>query len=325
MNKLILEKLLPLTEEEKIILNSGGKIKRDIYTEENKFIIDSHKLLEKGKLIDMRPHTRFAHFPKHTHNYIELIYMCSGITTHIINGKTIQLNQGEILLLSQNCAQEILPASENDLAVNFIIVPEFFVSESSFPAQESIIGEFLINCLTRGNDFSEYMYYKVADNLPIQNLAENLIWTTLNPHPFGRRILENTMNLLFLQLVNSTNLIKESKADYDKQLLFKALHYIENNYKTASLTELSKQLNQNIFLMSRLIKQYTGKTYNELLKSRKLSQAVYLLTHTKLDIAGIAADVGYENRSYFYRIFNEKYGMTPKEYRNKYFANKDTF
>lgn len=324
MNDIILEKLSPLTDEEKSIL-SGGSIEKQIYTEKSGFVIDSQKLLEKGKLIDMRPHTRFAHFPEHTHNYIELIYMCKGTTTHIINGDKINLNEGEILLLSQNCAQEILPAGKEDIAVNFIIVPEFFASESSFPAEESIIGEFLINCLTCGNDFSEYLYYKVSDNLPIRNLAENMIWTVLNPHPFGRRILENTMNLLFLQLVNSTDMIKESKSDYEKQLLLKSLHYIENNYKTASLTELSKQLNQSVFIMSRLIKQYTGKTYNDLLKSRRLSQAVYLLTHTRLDIAGISADVGYENRSYFYRIFNEKYGMTPKDYRNKYFANKDTF
>ena len=325
MNSVILDKLMPLTEEENNILNGGGKIEKNIYTEESGFIIDSRKLLEKGKLIDMRPHTRFAHFPKHTHNYIELIYMCKGSTTHIINGDKVILNEGEILLLSQNCGQEIMPANKEDIAVNFIIVPEFFASESSFPAEESIIGEFLINCLTRGNDFSEYLHYKVSDNLPIRNLAENLIWTALNPHPFGRRILENTMNLLFLQLVNSTDMIKDTKADFEKQLLLKSLHYIENNYKTASLTELSKQLNQSVFIMSRLIKQYTGKTYNDLIKSRRLSQAVYLLTHTRLDIAGIATDVGYENRSYFYRIFNEKYGMTPKDYRDKYFANKDTF
>ena len=39
-------------------------------------VIDSDKLLEAGQLITIRPHTRFVHFPEHTHNYVEVIYMC---------------------------------------------------------------------------------------------------------------------------------------------------------------------------------------------------------------------------------------------------------
>ena len=60
-----------------------------------------------------------------------MIYMCSGQTTHIVNDKTIVLSEGEILLLSQNSVQEILPAGENDIAVNFIILPEFFSTNIS--------------------------------------------------------------------------------------------------------------------------------------------------------------------------------------------------
>ncbi len=52
--------------------------------------------------------------------------MCSGRTTHIVNGKMLDLYEGEILLLGQNAKQEILPASGNDIAVNFIVLPQFF-------------------------------------------------------------------------------------------------------------------------------------------------------------------------------------------------------
>lgn len=51
--------------------------------------IDSQLLLDEGKLITMWPHTRFAYFPKHTHNYIEMVYMCHGTTTHRINDHEI--------------------------------------------------------------------------------------------------------------------------------------------------------------------------------------------------------------------------------------------
>ena len=64
--------------------------------------MDSEKLLKKGKLIQVRPHTRFVNFPKHRHNYVEVIYMCQGTTTHILNGSRVVLEEGDLLFLNQN-------------------------------------------------------------------------------------------------------------------------------------------------------------------------------------------------------------------------------
>ena len=121
-------------------------------------------MLEKGKLIDIRPHTRFIHFPVHRHNYVEIIYMCSGSTTHIIGGhNTVKLETGELLFLNQNATQEILPAGEDDIAVNFIVLPEFF--DRAFLMMEEESG------------LVDYLHFQVKDELPIQNLIENMIWT----------------------------------------------------------------------------------------------------------------------------------------------------
>lgn len=48
-----------------------------------------------------------------------------------------------------------------------------------------------------------------------------------------------------------------------------------------------------------------------------MNQAVYLLSNSKLSVSDIIESVGYDNSSYFYRIFKEKYGMSPKEYRGR--------
>ena len=52
--------------------------------------------------------------------------MCAGRTIHIVNGKHIKLNQGELLFMNQSATHEILEAQQRDLAVNFIVLPEFF-------------------------------------------------------------------------------------------------------------------------------------------------------------------------------------------------------
>ena len=121
MNAEIVKQLSVITEEEQKILDGQKDINKKIYTKKKELVIDSEKFLQKGKLIQVRTHTRFVHFPKHRHNYVEVIYMCKGSTTHIIDGNQVVLNEGDLLFLNQNATQEILPAGENDIAINFII------------------------------------------------------------------------------------------------------------------------------------------------------------------------------------------------------------
>ena len=106
----ILEKLIPITEEERTILDGADTVDKSIYTTHGGSVIRSKKFLSEGRLISVRAHTRFVHFPEHTHDFLEAVYMCSGETTHIINGKRLVLKEGELLFLGQNARQEILPA-----------------------------------------------------------------------------------------------------------------------------------------------------------------------------------------------------------------------
>ena len=48
---------------------------------------------------------------------------------------------------------------------------------------------------------------------------------------------------------------------------------------------------------------------------QRFQKAVVLLMETDLPVEEIAANVGYENMSYFYRQFKARYGMTPRQYR----------
>ena len=76
----ILEQLKQITPEEQDIIDGGREINRDIYMLGRDNTVNSKKLLDEGKLITMRKHTRFIAFPEHTHDYVELIYMCQGST-----------------------------------------------------------------------------------------------------------------------------------------------------------------------------------------------------------------------------------------------------
>lgn len=316
MHKDIIDALSVITEEEQAILDGQVGINRTLYTEKREMIVDSNKLLAHGKLIEIRPHTRFVHFPKHKHNYVEVIYMCSGSTKHKINDKEVILKAGELLFLNQNATQEIFTAGEQDIAVNFIIQPEFFDTTFMMLGEENnLLRDFLIGCLCNDLRYTNYLLFRVADVLPIQNLVENMIWTIMNNQTNKRSINQTTMGLLFLQLLNYTDKLNSEGNSFEQDLMFRVLSYIEENYKDATLTELSNLLKYDIYWLSRAIKKQTNETFKDLLKTKRLNQSAYLLSHTKLSVAEIIAAVGYDNTSYFHRIFKERFQMSPKEYR----------
>ena len=63
-------------------------------------------------------------------------------------------------------------------------------------------------------------------------------------------------------------------------------------------------------------KYITGKTYTQIVQEKRLAQAAFLLKNTKRNVTDISVAVGYENISYFHRIFAAAYGKSPKHYRD---------
>ena len=84
MDAVLLQRLAQITEEERELLQGRG-VDRALYASGRAFEVDAAKMLEKGKLMSIRPHTRFAPFPRHSHNYVEIMYMCRGKTVHRID------------------------------------------------------------------------------------------------------------------------------------------------------------------------------------------------------------------------------------------------
>ncbi|MCR4633484.1 MAG: AraC family transcriptional regulator [Erysipelotrichaceae bacterium] len=317
MNDKLLSKLSAITKEEEDILQGKTYVNRKLYySDEKKDEIDADLVLQNGKLIDIRPHTRFVHFPKHTHNYIEFVYMVQGSTTHLIDEEKIVLRQGDLLFLNQKAVQEILPAGKDDIAVNFMILPQFFDEAFAMIYEEqSALKDFIISCLTSKTTSSNYLYFSASGILPVQNLLENLIYNLMEDEPNKRSMNQITMGLLFLSMISHSSSIQVSENSFDSKITMEVLSYIENKYPDASLTEFAETKNFDIYTLSRIIKKQTGSTFKKLLENKRMAQASFLLKNTKLTVEEIALSIGYENLSHFYRLFEKTYGMRPRTYR----------
>lgn len=67
----------------------------------------------------------------------------------------------------------------------------------------------------------------------------------------------------------------------------------------------------------RLVKELTGETFSKVLQSKRCDIAAQKLRDTDLSIENIISDIGYANESFFRKVFRDKYGKNPLEYRKR--------
>lgn len=100
-----------------------------------------------------------------------------------------------------------------------------------------------------------------------------------------------------------------------EELVQAALDEITKNYREASLSNVARSYGVSLAYVSECVRAQTGRTYKELLQKHRMETAARLLRRSDWNIQQIITYVGYENTSYFYRLFHERYGLSPREYR----------
>lgn len=314
----VLEELLCFTEEEINNLNNENTIDRSIYLSEKSNVVDCDKIFNKNELFSVRKHARFKEYPKHRHNYIEFMYVYTGKMIHIIDGKEVVIGEGELLLLNQNVEHSIEYASENDIIFNFIIRPEFLEFLASMMDEDNKIFRFIFNVLYSWDSYGEYLVFRVSDIGKIRDMVEEIITNVYRPQVNNVFILKMRIGLLLAELMNHPEKVETHAAESTEKLLsISILNYIYADYKEGSLQVLSEKINIPDYKICKVIKKHTGKTFKQIVQEVRLKNTIDLLKTTKMTIVDIMEEVGYENITYFYKIFKAKYGVTPHEYRNK--------
>ena len=89
----------------------------------------------------------------------------------------------------------------------------------------------------------------------------------------------------------------------------------DNDEAESSLDELASRFFTNKFYLTRIFKQVTGFTIREYLHIQRVQKAQEFLRSSLLPITEIALMVGFENVSYFEKIFRRYCMQSPREYR----------
>ena len=317
MRQELLERLTPYTEQERDILR-GKEIEPEIFGDPSHSVVSTERIVRHGQQIILSPHTRFTAFPNHKHDYIEVCYCCSGSLTHRVNDlEEITVHAGELLLLNRHAVHAIACCGQQDIAVNFLVLPSFFDTTMPLIGSDNVLGKFLISAVKEKDGDISYLYFQVADMPVVQNLVENLIYSLMGLETSSVREEKLTMALLFLQLLGASGRMTVRGNSSGENLVVAALGEIDDNPAGASLARVAEKNHVSSAYLSRIIRERTGLSFKEHLMEKRLSRAAELLSETRMSVTEAAAAVGYENTSFFFRIFRKKYGYTPKEYRSQ--------
>lgn len=112
-----------------------------------------------------------------------------------------------------------------------------------------------------------------------------------------------------------TQKIFVEKEDTTKE---KILGYIQDHFteQQFSLGQLAEQFHLSQSYVTRLIKQETGSSFSELLTRMRIDRAVSLLVRSPdMKLVEIAERTGFASQHYFSRVFKEKTGFSPADYR----------
>lgn len=314
MNQQLLRRLSELTEEEKR-LQAGLPLEREGYTQGSSFIFSSQKLLPPSRMITIRPHTRFAAFPAHSHDYVEILYMLRGQTVHELPGRgPLTLSAGELLMMNCQATHAIRLCGEEDVGVNFIVQPAFFDEALAAVGPSNALGRFLMDALKRGESTVPYLHFRVAQVKAIQSLLESILFSMLDERPAGQRMLKTAMTLLMMNLLEHTGQLSLPETG-GNALVVAALEEIRQNYATISLKDFAAAHHVSAAYLSQTVRRATGESCTRLIQCQRMARAKRLLRETDLSVGDVCAAVGYANTGHFYHLFQQDTGMSPREYR----------
>jgi AraC family transcriptional activator of pobA len=262
---------------------------------------------------DLKTHLKTHQFVNNPHKhstYISILFT-KGTGMHQIDFTTYPVKPGSIFLLNPGQAHCWNLSKDADGYV-FIHTQEFY------------------NGLFSNHKIEDFPFFHLSQNYPlivIKNKELDKIEAYFKEmdlefhRPFSDTALKlgTLLNLVYIEL---SRLYKDKKQASENEnntyLKVKKLQkLIDRNYKIKKFPkEYANLMNMTTRHLSRICQETLKKTTTELISDRILLEAKRMLIHKDISISSVADELGYEDISYFTRLFKKNTGLSPKEFQN---------
>ena len=165
--------------------------------------------------------------------------------------------------------------------------------------------------------FSAYRDFDYALDAIKYNVFDYII------KPFSRSTLIETITKLSLKI----SAAKHQKDEYIQfindtdEIVSASMQFITEHYhEDISVRDVAQHVNLSDGYFSTVFKKKTNESFVATLKKIRLKKAKELLRDKTVKISSIPHQIGFKSYSYFTKVFQQEYGETPTDYRNKYFS-----
>lgn len=267
-------------------------------------------------LFHTRKH-RGAHSLPNTH----LLHCIRGsCVVQIEQGDPLYLHKGDTCVVRSGVSHAYYNLSETSLVLHAALT-DAFVGNVLLPRlpQNYLQVSFFRNIVFQKQDSCTHLFVQDASAGEISYFLTSAFYHNLYRPPMYEELVNGFMLLFFTHLLQAMGQEQSpERAISAEQTLQQLQAYIAANCRTVTLRELAEQFHFNESYLSQYLKKNTGETFTSLLQNARLSAASKLLISTTLSVVDIADKVGYQNMSYFYRLFSKVNQCSPAEYRARF-------
>ena len=284
---------------------------------EGRTVVDSFEKVnfQKDSSIRIWYNEQNHNYDKHCHNALEIIMPVENHYDVDASDQNYHLLPGEILIIPSG---EMHALYAPETGKRFIF--QFDVSGISQMKGYTSIQSLMTSCLHITKLSFPQIYgdiYQILIQIRNEYFSSN---------EFRELAIYSHLINLFVSIgrnhINDMDLFPNKKSHKQKEYLQKfndVLDYIDSHYtEELTLDDIADFSGFSKYHFTRLFKQYTDSTFYDYLSFRRIKSAEELLANPELSITEIALQSGFSSISTFNRIFKQKKGCTPSEYRSLY-------
>ncbi|HFI0027215.1 TPA: helix-turn-helix domain-containing protein [Streptococcus suis] len=261
--------------------------------------------------------------PYHFHNYVEIIVVLEGKMIIELESEHLHLTRGDIFVAGPQLIHKNREIDDDTFVLNIALKKTAFSTSDLEYLRRSESGGYLTDILFFLSDKQDRGYYTVfhsKDSDGVMITVANIIYEYYEKNDIhSSQIIRHELLVLFAKLLRlaakSTDNMTSNRQQGLELLSF--LQYIEQHYASITLEEMGIHFGFNPSYLSTYLKKHTGKSFIKLVHLQRVNVAADYLLYTEAPIEKISYQIGYENPSYFYRIFKKIMGTSPAEYRQE--------
>nr|MBQ8252446.1 AraC family transcriptional regulator [Lachnospiraceae bacterium] len=250
------------------------------------------------------------HFLCHWHEDMEFIYIADGTMDYFVNGKSISLKTGEMILVNSGRLHYGYSDHKQDCRYYCVVLHPSLIT-----ANKKLHERYIAPVIN--NRVPDYFLFSEDDEITQLLLKIYHAKTGLSPS-FELDVISLFQTLwiqLYRRLLPSFQTTEET-ADADLLAQRQMVSYIYQNYSAAiTLEDIAASGKVCRSKCCQIFKKYMGQSPMDFVNSYRLECSQQLLERTSLSITDICLACGFNHPSYFTKQFRLKYQCTPKEYR----------